>query len=579
MTTPSIPASVIVNVVPNVIGAGGTGLDLVGLILTLDDITPANAILTFSDAQSVADYYGALSAEAAMAAVYFGGFDGSNIKPASLLVMRYISNSGGAQPYLRGGSVASMTLAQLQALGTGTLSLSINGVFFTSGAIALGSATSFSDAAARIQTALAHNDAVGTGSIAGTTLTITAVASGAYRVGQYITGAGVSSVRIGALGTGTGGTGTYIIEGGAQTVASTTISAGAATCSYDTRAHAFEIWGGSAGAGTTVSFASGSLATGLKLTQAAGALQSPGINFDADPGVAMARAITLTQDFASFATTFSLTASQALATAAWVDAQGDRYLFAFWDTNTTVTTTVADPATAGYLITTAGYSGTALIYSPSVIGTDANAGQELAAFVMGSIAALDFAQLEGRTTLDFRSQAGLAPGVTDPAVRTILLANGYNFYGSFATANDQFIFFSPGTVSGPFDWIDSYVNQIWMNNGFQLALMDLLTSLRSIPYNSAGYALIEQAMLGQVNAAVNFGAIRAGVTLSALQEAQVNTAAGLRISDTLTQRGWYIQVKDASPSVRAARGSPPVTFWYTDGQSVQSINLASVEVQ
>lgn len=579
MTTPSIPANVIVNVAPNVIGAGGTGLDLKGLILTLDDITPASAILEFLDDQSVADYYGPLSPEAAMATVYFAGFDGSNIKPASLLIMRYVSNTGGAQPYLRGGSVASMTLAQLQALGTGTISLSINGLFFTSGAIALGSATSFSDAAARIQTALAHSDAVGTGSIAGTTLTITAVASGTFRVGQYITGAGVSSVRIGALGTGTGGTGTYTIEGGSQTVASTTISAGAATCIYDTRAHAFEIWGGSGGAGTTVSFASGGLSTGLKLTQATGALQSPGVNFDADPGAAMARAIMLTQNFASFATTFTLTPTQALATAAWVDGQDNRYLFVFWDTSSTVTTTIDDPTTAGYLIRTAGYSGTALVYSPSVIDSDANAGQELAAFVMGAVASLDFAQLEGRTTIDFRSQSGLAAGVTDPTIRSTLIANGYNFYGAFATANDRFVFFNPGTVSGPFLWIDSYVNQIWMNNGFQLALMDLLTSIRSIPYNSAGYALIEQAMLDQVNAAVTFGAIRAGVTLSALQEAQVNTAAGLRISDTLTQRGWYIQVKDASPSVRAARGSPPVTFWYTDGQSVQSINLASVEVQ
>lgn len=577
MTTPSIPASAIVNVTPNVIGAGGTGLDLVGLILTLDDITPAATILTFSDAQSVADYYGPTSPEAAMATVYFAGFDGSNIKPANLLLMRYASSA--AQPYLRGGSVAAMTVAQLQALGTGTLTLTIDGLTFTSGSIALGSATSFSNAASIINTALAHSDAVGTGSIAGNTLTITAVASGTFKVGQIITGAGVSPVQIGALGTGTGGTGTYTIAGGSQTVSSTTISAGAATCVYDTRAHAFEIWGGSAGAGNTVSFATGSLATGLKLTAATGALRSPGIDADTDPGTAMGRATALTQNFASFTTTFSLTANQALTTAAWVDGQHNRYLFAFWDTSTTVTTTIDDPASAGYLIGTAGYSGTALLYSPSVVGTDANAAQELAAFVMGSIASLDFAQLEGRTTMDFRSQAGLVAGVTDPGIRNILIANGYNFYGAFATANDQFTFFNPGTVSGPFLWIDSYVNQIWMNNGFQLALMDLLTSIRSIPYNSAGYGLIEQAMLDQVNAAVSFGAIRAGVTLSSLQVVEVNTAAGLRISDTLQQRGWYIQVKDASPTVRAARGSPPVSFFYTDGGSVQTINLASVEVQ
>jgi hypothetical protein len=78
---------------------------------------------------------------------------------------------------------------------------------------------------------------------------------------------------------------------------------------------------------------------------------------------------------------------------------------------------------------------------------------------------------------------------------------------------------------------------------------------------------------------VNFGAIRAGITLSQSQIAQVNSAAGLDIADTIQQRGWYLQVADAQPQVRAARASPPCTLWYTDGQSVQAINLASIEIQ
>jgi len=78
---------------------------------------------------------------------------------------------------------------------------------------------------------LLFNNAVGitrdnfsvTGSIAATTLTVTAVGSGIIRVGMVITGTGVTAgTTITAFGTGTGGTGTYTVSV-SHTVASTTI--------------------------------------------------------------------------------------------------------------------------------------------------------------------------------------------------------------------------------------------------------------------------------------------------------------------------------------------------------------------
>jgi hypothetical protein len=62
-----------------------------------------------------------------------------------------------------------------------------------------------------------------TASIAGTTLTVTAVTSGRLYVGQTITGAGVTAgTKISALGSGVGGTGDYEVDT-AQAVASTTM--------------------------------------------------------------------------------------------------------------------------------------------------------------------------------------------------------------------------------------------------------------------------------------------------------------------------------------------------------------------
>jgi hypothetical protein len=71
--------------------------------------------------------------------------------------------------------------------------------------------------------------AVVTASIAGTTMTVTAVTSGILSIGQQVTGTGVEALTfITALGTGTGGTGTYTVVSQfatTQTVASTTITA------------------------------------------------------------------------------------------------------------------------------------------------------------------------------------------------------------------------------------------------------------------------------------------------------------------------------------------------------------------
>ena len=71
------------------------------------------------------------------------------------------------------------------------------------------------------------NNAVATvtGSIAGTTLTVTAVASGSLAVGRVISGTGVSAgTTITAVLTGTGGIGTYTVSA-TQSVTSTTITA------------------------------------------------------------------------------------------------------------------------------------------------------------------------------------------------------------------------------------------------------------------------------------------------------------------------------------------------------------------
>jgi len=572
----SIPASAIVSVVPSVISAGGSALDLSGLFLTTNVRVPIGTVPSFPSSPAVASYFGSTSGEAAAAAVYFNGFTGSDVLPAAMLFSQY--NQSAVSAYIRGGAISSLTLTQLQAL-SGSLSLVVDGYTYTAASINLSSATSFSSGAALISTGLnAAKPTAGsvTGSIAGTTLTVTAVVSGALQVGNVLSGTGVTAgTVITAFLTGTGGTGTYTVSP-TQTTTSTTITAtGAAlTVAYDSVSGAHTITSGSAGTVSSMAFATGTLSASLALTSATGALLSQGAAA-ATPSGAMGSIITQTTNWASFTTLFDPDNgngnAQKLLFATWNGQQNNRYLYVAWDTDITPTESTNAAASLGQLILAAGISGTKLIYEPSDL--------HLGAFGCGIGASIDFTETNGRITYAFKSQSGLSASVTNQTVAANLIANGYNFYGAYATANEGFIFLYPGSVSGPFEWADSYVNQIWLNNQFQLALMTLLTVVKSIPFDAAGYALVSAAMQDPITAAGNFGVFDAGVTLSAAQIAEVNNAAGANIAPTLQTQGWYLQIQAASAQTRGARQSPPITFWYVDGGSIQSINVSSVEVQ
>jgi len=498
----SIPASEIASSTPSVISAGGSALDINGIILTGSTRVPTGTVPTFPSLSAVGDYFGVASLQYQLAAVYFNGFDNSNVKPGSLGFMQYPAAPVAA--YLRGASLASMTLTQLQAL-SGTLTITFAGTALTSSSISLSSATSFSSAASIIQAAFT---------------------SPPFSV------------------------------------------------SYDSVSAAFVFTSTATGATETITYASGTLAAGLNLTQSTGAVLSQGAAA-ATPATAMAALVKATQNWVSFMTDFdpdngSGNANKLLF-AQWTAQQNNRYLYAAWDTDQSPTASNAATTSLGYIVQQNAMSGVVPIYQ------DVNQ----AAFLMGALASIDFTETNGRITMAFKSQSGLAATVTDDEVYTNLLANGYNVYGAFATANDEFTFFYPGSVGGQFAWIDSYVNQVWVNNQFQLAIMEGFTNTKSAPYNAVGDTLIEAWLTDPINEFGTFGGFQKGVQLSAAQIAEVNQAAGLDISNALFTNGNYLQVKasQAVAQVRGVRQSPPCTWWWVDGGSVQKLNVGSVMVQ
>lgn len=647
--TPAIPAEQIVQILPSVLPAGGSGQLLSGMMLTTNIRAPVGALLQFPTAASVSSYFGATSYEAALGNIYFNGFNTSTIKPSVLFFTQYTWQEPVAA-YLRGGSVAGLSIAQLQSL-TGTISLNINAAP-VSATISLAGATSFSNAASIIGAGLGitgpnQGSYVGTvngftltvgtmtngpqqaqfiGTIAGGTMTITQMNWGTIFVGQTLSGTGVSANQtvtaflggVGGVGTysvgvsqnapsqvinayspngniqlgdvivsgtitpnlyvvslvtGTGGVGTYTLSG-SGVFGNGTFGAWAPGVTYDSIAGGFTIWSSTLGGTSTITYATGALATSLNLTQALGAVTSQGAN-QSNPTTFMNNVIAQTTNWAMFMTLFEPVQTDKEAFALWNSNQNNQYGYAMWDTGI-VNTNNTGPSTAVGYINTGNLSGTCMIYDSPIIDTQ---GGQIAAFVLGYAASVNFAATQGRATAAFKQQSGIQPQIFTAAAAASLIGYGLNFYGDYTTANQAFTFFYPGSVSGPFLWLDNYIDQIWLNGELQLALMELLTTVNSIPYNQYGYGLIQQACLDPILAAVNAGVIQPGVPLSNAQAAEVNGAAGATVAPTISTRGWYLQIVPASAQVRVARTSPQINLWYTDGESVQQITLNSIDVE
>lgn len=495
----NIPASQLVNVIPGVLGAGGNPLSLNAVFLTSDAAVPIGTVMPFSTLEDVQDFFGASSVEATLAAIYFAGFAGATTLPGTLYFAQY--NTSAVAAYLRGGALA-LTLSQLQAF-SGTVIVAIDGVSHTSLNVDLSAASSFSNAAAIIQTAL---------------------------------------------------------QGGSPGTA--------ATVTYDSQRDAFVIHSSTTGPSSTMAFATGTISDDIKLQSAQGAVLSQGAAI-AVPSALMTGITNVTQNWATFMTTTEPIDATKLLFAAWVQTTNSRYTYVAWDSNV-LAIQASQPTTFGALVNASNSFGVVPVYESN---------GHIAAFICGVAASIDFTAPAGRITFAFKNQPGLVANITDATQADNLIGNGYNFYGSYATANDLFTFLQPGQISGDWEWIDAYVNQIALSASFQLAFMSLLANVNSIPYNTTGYNLLRSAALDPINSALNFGSIQPGVALSASQIAQVNTAAGFRISDTLQNVGWYLKITPADAITRAARESPPMTFWYTDGGSVQKVELSSIDVQ
>lgn len=300
------------------------------------------------------------------------------------------------------------------------------------------------------------------------------------------------------------------------------------------------------------------------------------------PTTAMNHAAAISRAWVTFSTTFEPSLADKKLFAEWVSAQNQRYAYVAWDTDALAIAsgtgvTFGEVARALAYDTVLPISGDAAA-AIAQGSTLAQVTRDAAAFICGVVAATDYTRKDGRVTACFRTQAGLLPTVIDNQNALNLAANGYSFYGQFANSVNVKNFFSDGKVSGKWNFLDSFAGQVYLNTNLQTAIVSLMIAVNSLPYNQAGYSLARAAMNDPISAAKNAGIIRTGVSLSASQIAQINQTAGQDISSDLVNNGFFLQILDPGAQARAARGTPIVNLWYTDGGAIQSISLASINV-
>ncbi len=491
----AIPITKDVRINPGVLSAGGTALDLNGLILTDSTYAPVGSVLSFTSDEDVGKYFGSASQEMSMATIYFSGYKGSTKQPGSLLFSQF--NTDDVAAFLRSASMADVTLAQLKLL-TGTIILTVDGTLVTSTSISLSAATSFDNAAVLIKTGIG------------------------------------ASVNV----------------------------------AWDSIVKAFVISSATEGEDSTITFAGGTLAPGLRLREADGAVLSQGADVAVVDDVFL-NLLGISQDWALFTTSFVCDQAQHLSFAKWTSAQNFRFGYVAHDSSANATVQNSTDNLTYALIETYSYGQTVPVYGF----------QTHAASVLGYAASLDFERAEGRVPFKFRSLDGLLYQVSDSSTYDVLIANHYNFYGAYSSNNYSTRYWADGTITGDFKWLDSFCFQIWLNANLMQDAIEMFQANRSYPYNNSMKAAVEASFADTIAQGVAFGGIRTGITLSSAQKAQIQNAVGADISSSLLAKGWFLFIADATPEQRAARTSPSMTFYYCDGGSLQKLTLASIEVQ
>lgn len=337
------------------------------------------------------------------------------------------------------------------------------------------------------------------------------------------------------------------------------------TVAYNSNLNAFIITSNTTGTDSSVSVATDGAqtpATLLGLTAAAGATVSAGSD-QLTPAENMASITNKDQNWVSVTTLEEQDAATIEAFAEWANGTTGEYLYVAYTSNQND----INPNASSNLPQTlqdANYEGVVLCYDSI----------DEAILVMAIAASIDWNRNNGLVTFAFKSQTGMVPSITDDTDAQNCKQLNVNYYGKWATRNDDFEYLYNGSMAaGNFGYIDAYVGNLWLRNALQVSCMNGLNQVGRVPYAEAGYAQIRAWCVDPINRALNNGVIDTGVTLSEAQKAQLISEIGEDVSEQIFTNGYYLLIGDPGAVVRGQRESPLLGLWYTYGGSVHKLDL------
>ncbi|SFN29582.1 Protein of unknown function [Izhakiella capsodis] len=333
-------------------------------------------------------------------------------------------------------------------------------------------------------------------------------------------------------------------------------------------ANRFIIRSATTGADSEVSYAiAGSLANALLLTAATAAVVSPGAAATSLTDT-MNSVINENQDWILFSSLVELTDGQKQELCSWASASHNRFGYVVHDSTNAGTVANNAECFVQNVVVANGYENVFPVYGSYLYAVTA----------LAYAASVDFSRKNGRISFKFREFPGIEPNVSDLATAQALKSNGYNFYGSYSLNKTMKQYASNGAITGKFLWLDTFVNQVWINANLVSAFASLFTNNQSYAFNSAGYAAVSAAVIDVAQQALNFGAIQRGVTLDNAQTRIVNNTVGKDISATLYSQGWFLYIPTQTGAARLARDLQGVIFYYVDGGLIQSITMSSTAI-
>lgn len=488
-----------------------------GLGLSINPLIPTTQpILQFTSAASVATYFGSSSSESIVATKYFKTSDTALASPRYIYFGKFVIDA--IAPYLRSAVSTNTTalLASIKTVTAGQMSVSVNGTVYPTTGIDLSGATSLSNAASLLTTAIT------TANAALVTASFTITWDGTFK--QF-----VASIP----GTGAIKTMDYFSSTGSPAIA------------------------------TIMKFTQ---ATGAILSQGADAIASTSASTNLDnlvPYIMDQYSIAFVDDLGG-----DLDDDINLSISQWVDTQNtpqDKYNFFCWsDESALELSSSADTTSIWYLINEAGYN------SSSIFDEVLLSNAQRAFAMMGIFASLDLTQKKSALTAAFKTQTGLAPSVTQTSIAENLDEKKINYYGNvgISGSTNQKNWFYGGYTTGKWKYIDNQVGQIWISYQIQVSLADLFSVMNQVPNDPDGQGMIRSQLTSVMDQSIFNGIIGVGVVFDNATSQEIKTTYGVSAQE-LTNNGYIIVNNATSQALREIRESSPWFVLYVKASAIQ----------